>query len=113
MPQRSRKGRFIAAIIFVGTAFLASELAGLGRRTLTISTEDGKIFRVELIKSEKLVRMIEFVDGVASHQIELARGKYEVRLRLADKGLLQTVVDMNEDSHLRIDNSEVEFRDLD
>ena len=92
---------------------MVSEWAGLGRRTLRLSSRDSKFFRVELSRNEKLFRMIEFVDGVSSHQLELARGEYRVRIRLSGNLIRQTQVDLNEDFHLRIDEIEGEVGDRD
>ena len=113
MSQRSRRSRVVTATLFVGCVFLASEWAELGRRTLRLSSRDGKFFHVELSRNEKLFRMIEFVDGVSSHQLELARGEYHVRIRLSDNLIRQTQVDLNEDFHLRIDEIEDEVGDRD
>ena len=90
-----------------------SEWTGLGRRTLSLSTQDDKFYRVELSRNEKLLRMVEFVDGVSSYQLELARGEYHVRIRLSDNLIRQTQVDLSEDFHLRIDEIEDEFSDRD
>ena len=57
--------------------------------------------------------MIEFADGVSSHQLELARGQYHVRIRLSENLIRQTQVDLNEDFHLRIDEIEDEVGDRD
>ena len=113
MSQRSRRSRLLPAILFVGCVFLVSEWAGLGRRTLRLSSRDSKFFRVELSRNENLFRMIEFVDGVSSHQLELARGEYRVRIRLSGNLIRQTQVDLNEDFHLRIDEIEGEVGDRD
>ena len=85
----------------------------MGRRTLRLSSRDVKFFHVELSRNEQLVRMIEFVDGVSSHQLELARGEYHVRIRLSDNLIRQTQVDLNEDFHLRIDEMKDEVGDRD